>query len=132
MIATELLTDSPTTGTRTNIKVQNEPYNTNKENAIAKYRNKFEECLADNGDICDIESTILIRLQIELKIPEEKAREVQNEVRENFAQYKNSYTKLVCEQGYPLRKESQDKLKVLQQALNLKNNTILLITELVW
>ncbi|MEC4887504.1 MAG: GUN4 domain-containing protein [Scytonema sp. PMC 1070.18] len=99
------------------------------EDAITQYRYEFERHLADDGKIDDVENAILKRLQKTLAISDEKAREIQDEVLDDFSEYKKLYTKLVCEQGDPLRKESQDKLKALQQALNLKDNTILLITE---
>ncbi|MEC4819833.1 MAG: effector-associated domain EAD1-containing protein, partial [Scytonema sp. PMC 1069.18] len=96
------------------------------EDAITQYRYEFERHLADDGKIDDVENAILKRLQKTLAISDEKAREIQDEVLDDFSEYKKLYTKLVCEQGDPLRKESQDKLKALQQALNLKDNTILL------
>lgn len=123
-IALELLTDNSTTT----------PSNSNKEDAKLEYRKKVEEFLADDGEICFIESEILKDLQKRLNLTEEEARAVRDKVleplglyRENLDKYQQVFTKLVSEQGYPLSKKDKSDLQKLQEYYQLKNEDIALL-----
>ncbi len=123
-IATELLANNSTT----------RPYNTSKEDAIAEYRNNFEEFLTDDGEISFIESEILNDLQKKLGLTEEEARAVRDEIlkpfgmyQENLDKYRQLFTKFVDEQGYPLDKKAKAELKKLQKYHQLKDEDIALL-----
>ncbi|BAZ22892.1 GUN4 domain-containing protein [Kalymmatonema gypsitolerans NIES-4073] len=123
-IATELLTNNPTTT----------PDNSSKKEAIAKYRKKVEEFLADDGEISFIEYEILKSLQEELRLTEEEARAVREEVlkpcwldKENLDKYKQVFTQLVYERGYPLSQKDKAELQKLQEFLKLKDEDIALL-----
>ena len=98
-----------------------------KEAAIAEYRQKIEE-FADDGEISLVESEILKDLQENLGLSDDEARRVRDKVlepygkyKENLDKYKQIFTKLVDEQGYPLGKKARDDLKKFQQHLKLKD-----------
>lgn len=104
-----------------------------KETAIAEYRQKVEE-FADDGEISLVESKILKHLQEQLGLTDEEARTVRDKVlepygkyRENLDQYKQIFTELVDEQGYPLGEKAKADLKKLQQYLKLKDEDVALI-----
>ena len=103
-----------------------------KETAIAEYRQKVEE-FADDGEISLVESKILKHLQEQLGLTDEEARTVRDKVlepygkyRENLDQYKQIFTELVDEQGYPLGEKAKADLKKLQQYLKLKDEDVAL------
>ncbi|MEC4817266.1 MAG: GUN4 domain-containing protein, partial [Scytonema sp. PMC 1069.18] len=105
-----------------------------KEDAIAEYRLKVEKFLADDGKISFIESEILKDLQEKLKLTEEEARAVRDEVleplgiyQENLDKYRQVFTKLVDEQGYSLSQEDKAELKKLQEHYQLKDEDIALL-----
>ncbi|MDF5737829.1 MULTISPECIES: GUN4 domain-containing protein [unclassified Nostoc] len=104
-----------------------------KEAAIAEYHQKVEEFAAD-GEISFVESEILKDLQERLGLTDEEARTVRDKVlepygkyKENLDKYKQIFTKLVDEQGYPLGEKAKADLKKLQQHLKLKDEDIVLI-----
>ena len=104
-----------------------------KEAAIAKYRQLVEE-FASDGEISFVESEILKDLQETLGLTDEEARTVRDKVlepygkyKENLDRYKQIFTKLVDEQGYPLGEKAKADLKKLQQYLKLKDEDIALI-----
>ncbi|MEC4819688.1 MAG: GUN4 domain-containing protein [Scytonema sp. PMC 1069.18] len=125
-IATELQTDNATTT----------PYNSSKEEAIAEYRKKVEEFLADDHEISLVESEILKDLQEKLKLTEEQVRAIRNEVlkpfgiyQENLDKYRQVFTKLVDERGYPLSQKDKADLKKLQEYYQLQDEDIALLFE---
>ncbi len=104
-----------------------------KEAAIAEYRQLVEEFVAD-GEISFVESEILKDLQEQLELTDEEARTVRDKAlepygkyKENLDKYKQIFTKLVDEQGYPLEEKAKADLKKLQQYLKLKDKDIALI-----
>ncbi|MEH2206227.1 MAG: GUN4 domain-containing protein [Nostoc sp.] len=104
-----------------------------KEAAIAEYRQLVEEFAAD-GEISFVESEILKDLQERLGLTDEEARTVRDKVlepygkyKENLDRYKQIFTKLVDEQGYPLKEKDKAELKKLQQYLKLKDEDVVLI-----
>ncbi|MEH1967173.1 GUN4 domain-containing protein [Nostoc sp.] len=104
-----------------------------KETAIAEYRQLVEEFAAD-GEISFVESEILKDLQEQLGLTDEEARTVRDKAlepygkyKENLDKYKQIFTKLVDEQGYPLREKAKADLKKLQQYLKLKDEDVALI-----
>ncbi|MEI1377009.1 MULTISPECIES: GUN4 domain-containing protein [unclassified Nostoc] len=101
-----------------------------KETAIAEYRQKVEEFAAD-GEISFVESEILKDLQEQLGLTDEEARTVRDKAlepygkyKENLDKYKQIFTKLVDEQGYPLGEKAKADLKKLQQYLKLKDEDV--------
>ncbi|MEH1976894.1 MAG: GUN4 domain-containing protein [Nostoc sp.] len=104
-----------------------------KEAAIAEYRQLVEEFVAD-GEISFVESEILKDLQEQLELTDAEARTVRDKAlepygkyKENLDKYKQIFTKLVDEQGYPLEEKAKADLKKLQQYLKLKDKDIALI-----
>ncbi|MBD2559330.1 GUN4 domain-containing protein [Nostoc linckia FACHB-391] len=78
-----------------------------------------------------VESKILKHLQEQLGLTDEEARTVRDKIlepygkyRENLDQYKQTFTELVDEQGYPLGEKAKAGLKKLQQYLNLKDDDV--------
>jgi hypothetical protein len=101
-----------------------------KEAGIAEYRQQVEE-FADDGEISLVESEILKDLQENLGLSDDEARTARDKVlepygkyKENLDKYKQIFTKLVDEQGYPLGEKARDDLKKFQQHLKLKNGKI--------
>ncbi|WP_223280006.1 GUN4 domain-containing protein [Nostoc sp. PA-18-2419] len=101
-----------------------------KEAAIAEYRQLVEEFAAD-GEISFVESEILKDLQKQLGLTDEEARTVRDKAlepygkyKENLDKYKQIFTKLVDEQGYPLGEKAKADLKKLQQYLKLKDEDV--------
>ncbi|MBD2726026.1 GUN4 domain-containing protein [Nostoc sp. FACHB-892] len=77
---------------------------------------------------------MLKHLQEQLGLTDEEARTVLDKVlepygkyRENLDQYKQIFTELVDEQGYPLGEKAKADLKKLQQYLKLKDEDVALI-----
>ncbi|MEH2306932.1 GUN4 domain-containing protein [Nostoc sp.] len=104
-----------------------------RETAIAEYHQKVEEFAAD-GEISFVESEILKDLQERLGLTDEEARTVRDKAlelhgkyKENQDKYKQIFTKLVDEQGYPLGEKAKADLKKLQQYLKLKDEDVVLI-----
>ncbi len=92
-----------------------------------------EEFAAD-GEISFVESEILKDLQKQLGLTHEEARTVRDKVlepygkyKENLDKYKQIFTKLIDEQGYPLGEKAKADLKKLQQYLKLKDGDVALI-----
>jgi hypothetical protein len=112
------------------------PYNSIKENAIAKYRNKFEEFLADDGEISRVGWEILNDLQKNLGLTKGETRAVKDEVSKNFKIYKKNldkyrqiFTKFVAEQGCLLDTKAKADLKKQQEYYQLKDKDIALLEE---
>ncbi|WP_414621202.1 SUMF1/EgtB/PvdO family nonheme iron enzyme [Calothrix sp. CCY 0018] len=95
---------------------------------IAQYRQKVEE-FASDGVISDIESLILNHLQNQLRLTDEQARGVREEVLEPYEIYKQQFEKKVAEQGYPLREKAQAELKKLQNYYKIKDEYINLVNQ---
>ncbi|RCJ17764.1 hypothetical protein A6770_33640 [Nostoc minutum NIES-26] len=101
-----------------------------KEAAIAEYRQQAEEFAAD-GEISFVESEILKDLQKRLGLTDQEARTVRDKVlepygryKENLDKYRQIFTKLVDEQGYPLGEKAKADLKKLQQYLKITDEDI--------
>ncbi|MGB3755818.1 MAG: SUMF1/EgtB/PvdO family nonheme iron enzyme [Rivularia sp. (in: cyanobacteria)] len=100
---------------------------TQEEPNTAQYRQKVEE-YADDGVISDIESHILSNLQKRLRLTDEQASGVREEVLEPYEIYKQQFNKKVA-QGYPLREKAQAELKKLQTYYKIKDEYINLLNQ---
>ncbi|MHC5861634.1 effector-associated domain EAD1-containing protein, partial [Nostoc sp.] len=105
-----------------------------KDDAIAKYRKKVEEFIADDGEISFVESEILKDLQETLELTEEQVRAVRDELlkplgiyKKNLDKYRQVFTKLVDEKRYPLNEKDKVELKKLQEYYHLKEEDIALL-----
>ena len=106
------------------------PDNINKEASIAQYRQKVEEFVA-GGEISVVESFILQDVQEKLGLDPEEARVIRDQVLEPYGKYQEKldqfrqiFTKLVAEQGYPLGARAKADLKKLQDYLELNDEDL--------
>lgn len=103
--------------------------------AIAEYRQQVEEFAAD-GEISFVESEILKDLQKSLGLTEQEARTIRDQVlepygkyQENLDRYRQIFTKLIDEQGYPLGEKDKADLNKLQQYLKIKDEDVTLLDQ---
>ncbi len=106
-----------------------------KKAAIAEYRQKVEEFAAD-GEISVGKQRILDLEQERLGLTDEETRAVRDQALESHKKYKKNldtyrqtFTDLVAQNGYPLGEKAKADLKLLQDYLELKDEDLAFLEE---